>query len=98
MKPRAARASASRARLGRGQGSSATRAMPLEVALDGPHDVLGADRGEDVEGVLGAGELGVGHAVLRGLAERGDEQPGLLDRDQGVAVAVQHEEVGGVRR
>src|SRR4051812_6474809 len=35
------------------------RVVPLEVALDGADDVLGADGGEDVERVLGAGELGV---------------------------------------
>ena len=56
------------------------------------------DRGEDVEGVLGAGQLGVGDRLLRDGPQRGHELPRLVDVDQGVAAAVHHEERRGVRR
>ena len=71
--------------------------MPAEVALDRTHDVGRPDRGEDVEGVLGARQLGVHNRLLRNLPQLLDEQPGLRDRDEGVVHAVQHEEVGSVR-
>ena len=38
--------------------------VPVQVAVDRAHDVRGADRGEDVEGVLGARQLGVHDRAL----------------------------------
>ena len=69
----------------------------MQVAVDRADDVRGADRGEDVEGVLGAGQLGVDDRALGDLAQPGDELAGLVDRDQRVVRAVEDEEVRGVR-
>ncbi len=74
----------------------ALRAVPLQPALHGGDRVLAADRREHVEGVLGAGQLGIRDGGVRLLPEGGDEGARLLDRDDGVVAAVDHEEVGRV--
>ena len=74
--------------------------MPVEVAVDGPHDVLGPDRGEDVERVLGVRELGVDDRPFRRLPQPLDELARDVDADQRVVAAVDTKKSGasGVTR
>ena len=58
---------------------------------------LAAQRGQDVERVLGQGELGVGHGLRRDGAEPLDEDAGHVDGDEGVVGALQHVEGRRVR-
>ena len=70
--------------------------VPVQVAVDRADDVGRADRGEDVEGVLGAGEFGVDHGALGPFPQARHELTGLVDGDEAVVGAVDDEEVGGV--
>jgi hypothetical protein len=56
---------------------------PVEVTLDGLDDTRRTVRGEDVEGVLCARQLGVQHGRLGHLPQPRDEPPGTVDREQG---------------
>ena len=64
---------------------------PEEPVYAADH-VGAADRGEHVEGVLGAGQLGVGHGLVGDLAQGLDEPLRLVDLDQAVVPAVDDEE------
>ena len=69
----------------------------LEETDHGGHGVGAADRGQDVEGVLGVRELGVeDRAPGRRPAGRLDETPGLGHGDEGVVGPVDDEEGWGV--
>ena len=67
-------------------------ADPRGEGLDAVDDGLEAHRVEEVEGVLGAGELGVQDRVGRHRTEVLDEGSGALGGRVGVVVAVDDEE------
>ena len=79
-------------------GSRSVRIRPVLAAdprcerFDAVDDGLEAHRVEEVEGVLGAGELGVQDRVGRHRTEVLDEGPGAVGRRVGVVVAVDDEE------
>src|SRR5262245_17220534 len=70
---------------------------PGEKALDALHHEHRAEGREDLERVLRAWDLSVGHPPRNGLAQQGDESSRLLDRDHRVVIAVNNEEGRGVR-
>jgi hypothetical protein len=61
---------------------------PGGEGFDGVDDQLEAEGTEQVEGVLGAGKLGVDDRIGRDAGQRGREVPGDLHRRHGVVVAV----------
>src|SRR5215217_7287009 len=65
------------------------RGEELGHCLGGP---LGADRAEDVEGVLGEGQFGEHHRLVAHGAQGTDETARLLDRYVGVVSTVHDEE------
>ena len=67
-------------------------ADPRRERLDAVDDGLEAHRVEEVEGVLGAGKLGVQDRVGRRGTEVLDEVSGAVGRRVGVVVAVDDEE------
>ena len=59
-------------------------------------DVRAADGREDVEGVLRAGQFGVGDRMVRGLPQAADELEGLPHRHHRVVRTMDHEERRGL--
>src|ERR1700753_2090754 len=58
---------------------------------DGVSCQAGSDGGEQVEGMVGVGQLGVAHGVSSGVAKCAAEGPCLHSRDRRIALAVQDE-------
>ena len=64
--------------------------MAVEIrdeALDPVDDEHRTQRGEELEGVLRTGDLGVGDRIARHGAQGGDEAAGFLHRGEGVEIA-----------
>ena len=65
---------------------------PLEEVAHARGGGLAAQGGQDVEGVLGPGQLGVGHRLGRHGAQALDENAGHVHRHQSVVGALEHVE------